>query len=327
MKSAVLFLVFNRPETTRKVFEAIRAAAPPRLYVAADGPRTNREGEKERCAEVRRIATGVDWPCRVKTLFRDSNLGCRLAVSGGIDWFFENEEEGVILEDDVLPLASFFPYCDELLERYRQNDRIALISGSNLISHKFSPNESYFFSRIVFIWGWASWRRAWRHYDVAMASWPEWRDMRGPSRLFPADSLVARYWKDIFASVHSGKIDTWDYQWIYACWRRGALCLLPGNNLTHNLGFGTDATHTSAETPSYVVDSAPEEVVFPLIHPECVEPDRSPETLAFRHIYRINARNELRRWIRTTPVVGSLLATIKRYTMRARQGSAACSGL
>jgi len=123
MISPVLFLIFNRPDTTTRVFEAIRAARPERLYVAADGPRMTREGEAERCAEARRIATAVDWPCEVKTLFRETNLGCRAAVSGAITWFFEHEEEGIILEDDCLPDPSFFPYCTELLAHYRDTGR------------------------------------------------------------------------------------------------------------------------------------------------------------------------------------------------------------
>ena len=238
MRSAVLFLVFNRPDTTRQVFEAIRAAKPPRLYVAADGPRIGREEDKERCEEVRRIATAVNWPCKVKTLCRDENLGCKLGVSGAIDWFFANEEEGIIIEDDILPLPSFFPYCDELLEKYRENEKIAMISGCNLISHKFAPSESYFFSRNIHIWGWASWRRAWRHYDVAMNSWPQWRDQGGLSKMFPKKRLLARYWGDIYDSAYSGKIDTWDFQWHYTCWRFGALSVSPAHNLTQNLGFG-----------------------------------------------------------------------------------------
>src|ERR1700690_1974577 len=156
MQSPVLFLVFNRPDTTRRVFEAIRSAQPPRLYVAADGPRGARAGEAERCAEVRRIATAVNWPCEVKTLFRDCNLGCKMGVSSGITWFFEHEPEGIILEDDVLPVPTFFDFCDELLARFRNDDRVAMISGSNLIAGHFDPAESYFFSRCAQIWGWAS---------------------------------------------------------------------------------------------------------------------------------------------------------------------------
>ncbi len=179
MQSPILLLVFNRPDTTRQVFETIRAARPPRLYVAADGPRPGRAGEAERCAEVRELTTQIDWPCELKTLFRNENLGCKIGVSSAIDWFFQNEPEGIILEDDVVPLPSFFLYCDVLLDRYRNDIRVGVISGSNLVSNHLMLEESYFFSRYNHIWGWASWRRAWDHYDVTMASWPEWRNNRG----------------------------------------------------------------------------------------------------------------------------------------------------
>jgi hypothetical protein len=312
MRSAVLFLVFSRPDTTRQVFEAIRAAQPPRLYVAADGPRTSRKGEKDRCEEVRRIATAVDWPCIVKTLFRDENLGCKLGVSGGIDWFFANEEEGIIIEDDVLPLPSFFPYCDVVLEKYRNNEKIAMISGCNLISHKLSPIESYFFSRNIHIWGWASWRRAWRHYDVSMKSWPQWRDQGELSKMFPHNRLAVYYWDHVYNSVYSGKMDTWDYQWHYICWRLGALSVWPSNNLTRNLGFGRGATNTVRAMPRHWVLSAPREMMFPLVHPKCIEPNQTADVLASKYIYNITTRSTLRRWIRGIPVLGESLGRIKR---------------
>ncbi len=168
MRSPVLFLVFNRPDSTRKVFDAIRSARPPKLYITADGPRPDRPAEAKLCSEVRAIASAVDWPCEVKTLFRESNLGCKAGVSSGITWFFSHEDEGIILEDDVLPVPTFFNFCDEMLERYRDDARVSMISGCNLISNHFSPKQSYFFSRYNLIWGWATWRRAWQHYDVAM---------------------------------------------------------------------------------------------------------------------------------------------------------------
>lgn len=311
MKSAVLFLVFNRPGITRQVFEAIRAAQPPRLYVAADGPRSDHEGEREHCAEVRRIASRADWPCAVKTLFRDENLGCKLAVSEAINWFFDNEEEGIIIEDDVLPLPSFFPYCDELLEKYREDERVTMVSGCNFISNKFSPTESYLFTHNMHIWSWASWRRAWRHYDVAMSSWPQWRDHGGLSRKFPNDRLISSYWRDIYDSVQRGKIDTWDYQWHYACWRFGGLCVLPSHNLTRNLGFGPEATHTSAAITHNLILPTPRETAFPLVHPKIVEPNETADILISKNIYSISVQTATRRWLRRIPVVGDILGKMK----------------
>lgn len=269
MKSAVLFLVFNRPEKTAQVFASIRLARPARLYVSADGPRPGRQGEAERCAAVREIASAVDWPCELKTLFRSENLGCKLGVSSGIDWFFTHEDEGIILEDDVLPDSSFYPYCDELLERYRSDERIAAISGCNLISDKFASEDSYFFSRYCHVWGWATWRRSWMHYDVSVSDWPAWREQLA-SQAFSNDA-VRRVWVNIFDETHAGKIDTWDFQWILSYWRRNALCILPAFNLTDNLGFDADATHTTGQTPAYVTAAKRQKLGFPLGHPVRVE--------------------------------------------------------
>lgn len=317
MNSAVLFLVFNRPDTTAQVFEAVRAARPPRLYVAADGPRANRQGEAARCAEVRRIATAVDWPCEVKTLFREQNLGCKMGVSGGITWFFENEEEGVILEDDVLPVPSFFPYCDELLDRYRNDDRVGMISGCNLISRHFTPKGSYFFSRYNHIWGWASWRRAWKHYDVRMSAWPAWRDGGGWTGLCAGDRLFEEYWRDIFDSAHRGDIDTWDYQWTFSCWHTGALSTLPAHNQTRNVGFGQGATHTTAEAPLFVIESIAKPLDFPLRHPIEVERQFVADTLIANRAFCVTRRSILLRRIRSAPALVWLfgkLSILRRQT-------------
>ncbi|HEY6643531.1 hypothetical protein [Povalibacter sp.] len=244
-RSPVLFIVFNRPDTTRRVFEAIRAARPPRLYVAADGPRPHKAGEVERCEEVRRIATAVDWPCELKTLMSDENLGCKVGESSGMNWFFENELEGIVLEDDCLPDPSFFTYCDDLLERYRDDPLVMHISGDNFISDTWKPEESYYFSQYVHGWGWASWRRAWQHYDVDMRSWRSGNKREFLERALPGQPDARLFWGDIFDRTVNGQIDTWDYQWVYACWKQGGLSCMPKINLISNIGFGEGATHTS----------------------------------------------------------------------------------
>lgn len=271
MKSAVLFVVFNRPDTTSKVFESIRSAKPPRLYVAADGPRDDRAGELERCALVRNISTQVDWPCELFTLFRNTNLGCKTGVSSAINWFFEHEEQGIILEDDVLPQSSFFEYCDDMLERYKNDNSISMVSGCNLISERLQLQESYFFSRYVFIWGWATWKRAWKQYDVKMTDWPAWRDNGYLNQQFSGDISLETYWKNILDLVYAGLIDTWDYQWVFACWKVRGLSIVSASNLTENLGFSPDATHTTMEMPQILLESVPKNLLFPLEHPKVVE--------------------------------------------------------
>lgn len=266
LKTAVLFMVFNRPDTTKQVFAAIRKAKPPRLYVAADGPRADKAGEKEKCEQVRKIATQVDWDCKVKTLFRDKNLGCRIGVSSAIDWFFENEEEGIILEDDCLPSQSFFWFCEELLERYRGDMRIGMISGNNLFEQKTVLKESYFYS-YGNIWGWASWRRCWTHYDVEMKLWEDTREQNHIKYFIDNDCIFTNLNRNFNYAV-SGDIDTWDYQWLFARLSNELLTINPSKNLVSNIGFGGDSTHTVRD--SVFSNLKKYELSFPLKHPKHV---------------------------------------------------------
>ena len=299
MRSPVLFLVFNRPEPTRRVFEAIRAARPAKLYIAADGPRVGRAEETLLCRQVRDIASGVDWPCAVKTLFREHNLGCKLGVSSGISWFFEHEAEGIILEDDVLPIPSFFAYCDDMLERYRNDERVGMIAGCNLVSNRFQADASYLFSYYCNIWGWASWRRMWQHYDVAMTQWPLWRDGKGLAKVSGGKTFFQSHWRRILDNVHEGNINTWDYQWLFTCWRLGALSILPAFSQISNLGFGADATHMTANTPSYVTDLIVRPLEWPLIHPETVAAEWNADALIGSKVYGINAMSRLKQQLKS----------------------------
>jgi hypothetical protein len=268
MQSPVLFLIFNRPEPTRRVFEALRAARPPRLYIAADGPRSSRPGEAARCAATREVITTIDWPCEVRTLLRDDNLGCKRAVSGGIDWFFEQEEQGIIIEDDVLPDPTFFPYCDELLDRYRDVEQVGMISGDNFQFGTVRGEASYYFSRYAHIWGWASWRRTWRRYDRDMKAWPEFKRTGGLQRVLGRRRDEVGFWTRTFDATHAGKIDTWDHQLSFSMWAHGMLSLLPQSNLVANIGFGADATHTSGA--SRYADMPRQRMEFPLAHPASI---------------------------------------------------------
>lgn len=298
MLSPILFLVFNRPDTTAKVFERIRAVKPPRLYVAADGPREGRAGELEACQRVRDIATQVDWPCELKTLFQERNLGCKIGVSTGISWFFEQEPEGIILEDDVLPVPSFFSYCDELLEKYRFDERVGMISGSNLVSSRVDCEESYFFSKIPLIWGWAAWRRSWQQYDVVLKDWPAWDRSGGLQKLFPNKPLVISYWRDAFNRVFEGKLNTWDYQLMFTRWHHGGLTIIPTNNLTDNLGYGANATHTSQHKPACLLDSPVAELKLPLTHPSQIQANEARDFLIFKHVHEVNLMGFIRRQLR-----------------------------
>jgi hypothetical protein len=243
LNTAILFIIFNRPDTTQEVFNAIRDARPPRLYVAADGAREGRAGEAERVGHVRQIATAVDWPCEVRTLFRDKNLGCKHAVSSALNWFFENESCGIVLEDDCLPHPDFFTFCEASLERYAKNETIMAITGNNFQDGQVRGDGSYYYSRLAHVWGWASWCRAWQHYDVDMQKWPSWKKT-SEWRNFWKQKSATSYWSNVFDRTHSGLIDTWDYQWTASIWMRGGLAVTPNVNLVSNIGFGPDATHT-----------------------------------------------------------------------------------
>lgn len=244
LKTAVLFLVFNRLDTTQQVFEAIRQAKPPRLYIAADGARTTKVGEKEKVQTVRDyIMTSIDWTCEVKTLFRDENLGCKNGVAGGINWFFENEEEGIILEDDVVPSQDFFLFCDYTLDKYRNDSRIGMITGTNLLGGNVSSNE-YMYTQIFSIWGWATWKRAWSLYSLELQDWPSANVANMLKYRFKY--TLSYYYISIFNDYQHRKIDTWDVQWTYSCLINSFMCITPTANLISNIGI--IGTHSRIET-------------------------------------------------------------------------------
>lgn len=268
LKTAVLFLTFNRPDTTKQVFEAIRQAKPPRLYVAADGPRADKAGEAEKCEEVRQIAAQVDWDCEVQTLFREENLGCKYAVSGAITWFFENEEQGIILEDDCLPSQSFFWFCEELLERYKNDKRIMMVSGYNN-AQSFQQKSHYFFSNIGGIWGWASWRRAWDCYEVEPVRLASLYECDFYKLEFLLGQSIYKKRKEHFYSLLQG-LNTWDYQWSFARHFNSGLSCVSSSSLVENIGFGEDATHTKVGT-DHVTKS---EISFPIYENKIVIADK-----------------------------------------------------
>ncbi len=268
LTTPVLFIIFNRPDTTVRVFEQIRKAAPPKLYIAADGPRTGIPGEAERCREAREIIKKIDWPCEVKTLFRDENLGCRLGAAGAVTWFFSQEPEGIVLEDDCLPEPSFFRYCQETLIKYRDDRRVMMITGDNFKFGKKIGHYSYYFSRYPSLWGWASWRRSWDLYDIKMTLWPEIRDNRTLFGIFDAPCEV-RFWTKQCQLVYEGKIDTWDYQWNLANLLNHGITVTPNVNLISNIGFANYASHTHDAADKHA-NMATEAMAFPLFHPPFV---------------------------------------------------------
>ena len=245
LKTAVLFVVFNRPDTTKQVFEAIRKAKPPRLYVAADGPRADKSGEAEKCEEVRQIATQVDWNCDVKTLFRDKNLGCRVGVSSAIDWFFENEEEGIILEDDCLPKPEFFKFCENGLKKYIGHRDIAGIGGFVALS-----NSVPFLSLHGSVWGWATWKDVWQQYDINATL--DLKDIKFMLQSLPLISVLDKL--VISEQLKITPVNTWDYYWLFSRIKLRKFFILPGAPLISNIGFDSEnGTHTKLSKPKTIL--------------------------------------------------------------------------
>lgn len=275
LNTPILFIIFNRPDTIQKVFNSIRQAKPKQLFVAADGPREDKAGEAEQCQRARDIVNQVDWDCEIRTLFQEKNLGCgpgpSSAPPSAISWFFNNVEDGIILEDDCLPHPDFYVFCEQLLDYYRTNEKIMCISGDNFQYGRKRGKASYYFSDYRGIpkpiWGWATWRRAWKHYNCEFL--PE-----------EARNYV------------------WDTQWMMCIRKNYGLTVIPNVNLVANIGFDDDATHTQG---TWRFTNLPtENMVFPLVHPTKIHPNRAADrysqyshfsvetTLrgAIRHVYR-----------------------------------------
>jgi len=239
----ILFLIFNRPETTKKVFEQIKLVKPKQLFVAADGPRNSILDDEDKCVATRSIINEIDWPCQVKTLFRSKNLGCRLAVSTALDWFFSQVEEGIILEDDCLPHSDFFKFCELMLKKYRDDVQVMHISGDNFTSQSLLKQSSYFVSKIPNIWGWATWRRAWQLYDGQLQTWQNFLDQEKIKNIFKS-RIQQAIWLEVLAKSARGQENSWDWQWTYAVFDHNGLCLNPAVNLVSNIGFTKEALHT-----------------------------------------------------------------------------------
>ena len=295
LTSPVLFLIFNRPETTQQVFSAIRKAKPPRLYVAADGPRSDYPNEDEKCEHSRKIAKNVDWDCEVKTLFRDQNIGCRLAVGQAIYWFFEQEPEGIILEDDCLPSQSFFWFCQEMLEYFRNDKAVGVICGFYSNELEYKPSASFFFSRYLRVWGWAGWRRSNEGYDSNINLLIEKQNTWKKDIFSHTDIFLKRYWQDMFEEVGSGKIDTWDIQLQYLLWQKKQQVIVSSKNLVQNIGWAQGA-HPLTKDHNH--ELATSEINFPLTTPDMTERDTRADQVIEKISYQITIFSFLKKLLR-----------------------------
>lgn len=288
----ILFLVFNRFEEAKRVFKEIKRIKPKLLFIASDGPRINKPGEKEIVEKIRTyLLKNITWRCKVKKLFRDENLGCGRAVSEAINWYFDNVKEGIILEDDCLPSQSFFIFCQEMLKIYRKDERVASIFGMNAIPWK--GKESYKFHIAIGLWGWASWRRAWKEIYF-----PEQEHMKGTNpkkyirEIFPNIVERINFGKKYLDHVN-GRVDTWEFPWQLGIIRRGKLNIIPRENLISNIGLGEGFTNTQSNTIDKRFFIIPKDEMYPpYISPKKVKRD---EILRWRYVFRDYRRVVLKR--------------------------------
>jgi hypothetical protein len=294
----ILLVIFNRPETTKMVFDAVRKIKPKRLYVAADGPRQGVQTDEKNCREARAIVKEIDWDANVKYLFRDKNLNCGVGPSSAFTWFFEHEEEGIILEDDCLPSESFFWFCQALLERYRTDTRVMHIGGNNFLNGwRKDRDYSYYFSRSGHIWGWATWRRAWKLFDFDIRLYQKLKADEFFNNYFlnPAEKIYRLRKFDKTASANA-RVDWWDYQWDFARYVHSGLAIVPEKNLVKNLGFGQMATHTH-NRKSQGAQLAAEDIDFPLKHPPFMIRDMESDKKYFYNLMNDVLVSKFTKWV------------------------------
>lgn len=310
LNTPVAYVIFNRPRHTRASFETIRAQRPPKLFIIADGPRHGRLLDIERCKQVREIVENIDWPCEVHRNYASENLGCKLRVSSGLDWVFEQVDAAIVLEDDCLPNNDFFNFCEDALIRYADELKVWVVTGNNFQKGLKRGDASYYFSKYNHCWGWATWKRAWKHYRVDMPFWPEWKN-KAEWLSFMPDPIERKSWAEIFDRVKRGEIDTWDYQWTACVWYHGGLTVTPNVNLVSNIGFGPDATHTLTDSEQAGLPTYP---LGPLIHPKEIKQDLKADRFVFDHNF--GGLNHPDRFINKLKIIRDKLIRSPRWLLK-----------
>jgi hypothetical protein len=290
----VLLIAWRRTDTLQRVIHSLRMVAPRNVFLACDGPHADRPEEAVMVSRVREmLLREIDWPCQVEKKFSPSNQGCQRAVGGAVDWFFKSVQEGIILEDDCVPHPDFFPFCSDLLKKYRHEERIGCITGDNFQDGLRRGNGSYYFSKYPHCWGWATWRRAWEKYSPPIEFWPEWRTSKEWLHFFN-DSKERCYWEGLFDKQYAGTIDSWAYPWTASLWHAGSLTATPQKNLVQNVGFGREATHTKGTEQRL---SIPTEQLQILQHPDAIQPNHQADRYVFEHVF-CNEKKDSNRGVR-----------------------------
>jgi hypothetical protein len=307
----IVYIFFNRPDKVRRSFECIRAARPSRLFLVADGPRPDVPEDEVRCAAARELVR-VDWPCDVSVDYSETNLGCRRRVSSGISNAFNHVDRAIILEDDCIPVSSFFRFCEELLARYADDKRIMAVSGDNFQNGAVRGDATYYFSKYFHCWGWATWRRAWQYYDGTLDRWPAFRDA-GCLRAVCPDPAEMQFWTRTFNRCAAGEIDTWDAPYQLSSWMQNGLTILPNTNLVSNVGFGPEATHTVDRSP---LDSIAAHDIGPIIHPEWVAPRYDADAFTAQAIYSVPISIDPLNELGVRPLGAAFIGALRRAMRR-----------
>jgi hypothetical protein len=286
----IAFVIFNRPSVTRRVLHAIREVRPSMMYVVCDGARAGRPGEDLAVMQARAVLNEVDWPCEVRTDFSDINLGCKRRVSSGLNWVFANCEEAIVLEDDCVPDPTFFQFCQDMLNRYRHDELVFSVAGSNFQGGQSRTNEGYYFSKYFHCWGWATWRRAWKTVDLDLKRWKQFVDAGGLAEVCDA-SNEERYWGQVLAAQTRGEVDSWAYSCLASSWMNRMLNIIPDVNLVRNIGFDSQATHTT-NAPAWIPNTTAQ--LNRWGYPAFTVRNKAADIFTFKNVY---ARpNKFRRW-------------------------------
>ena len=297
MSVPVVFLIFNRPDTTKIVFEAIRQAKPAQLFVIADGPRPDRPDDLKNCTETRSIINQVDWDCQVLTDYSEDNLGCKKRVSSGLNWVFSLVEEAIVLEDDCLPHPSFFKFCEEMLEKYEDDSEIMAISGSNFLEDWHSSSRSYHFSYFFYCWGWATWKRAWDLYDDQMVEWHK-PEVKNRIKALVDNEQRFEMVQNSFNIASSGNDSSWARRLFFAYLSHSGKILIPAVNVISNIGFGSDATHTNCSADHIMSNVPRSSISFPLNHPPNTDVDREYMVQEYELLFSRSLKNKIRRKVK-----------------------------
>jgi hypothetical protein len=293
LTAPVAFIIFNKPESTKRVFDLIKSVRPSKLFIIADGPRKIIPGENINCETVRKIAEEIDWQCEVFRNYSEENLGCKNRVVSGLDWLFENVEEAIIVEDDCLPDISFFRFCQELLVKYRDNEKVFSISGNKVLSD-VNLDDSYYFSKFNHIWGWATWRRVWKKYDINILNQSTFsiNDLLEKSL---SEKSAIKYWNILAKEVDLGIIDAWSVQLQILQFLNNGLTIIPSKNLVVNLGFDSkSATNTKGSGGLYRKMKL-ESITFPLSHPSPIANNSFADKIETKTLHRMGFKEKIRR--------------------------------